>query len=310
MNVLVTGAGGFVGGYLSKALLENGNRVSAIVRKPLQEPAAVNVIVSNLSPNDDFQAILKGVDVVVHLAGRAHVMNDQASDPYQAYYDVNVRLTKALAEQAASCGVKRFVFLSSVKVNGESTTSKAFAESDAPKPEDDYGKTKYEAEKALNEIARGSAMDVVIIRPPLVYGKGVKANFKSLVQLLQLPIPLPLGSINNKRSMIYVENLVDFIVTCLTHEKAKNQTYLVSDNDDISISQLIRCIKNASNKKALLLPVSESWLKFIFKLIGKLSLFNRLCNNLQVDITKANGELNWQPPFTVEYGISKTINGD
>lgn len=308
MKVLVTGANGFVGRCLCEALIDNGVEVSAVVRRPEKIIKGVELIVKNLSAKDDFHEILNGIDAVIHLAGRAHVMKENTLDPYHAYHVANVEITKVLAEQAASCGVKRFIFLSSIKVNGESTYSHPFSENDTPRPEDDYGKTKYEAEKVVNEIAKSSAMEVVIIRPPLVYGEGVKANFKNLIKISQLSIPIPLGAIHNKRSLVYIENLVGFIMTCLTHPNAANQTFLVSDDDDVSTTQLMKHIKKASNKKTLLVPIPQSWLKVMFKVVGKQSLSNRLCNNLQVDISKAKAKLNWHPPYSVEYGIVKTVN--
>ncbi len=200
---------------------------------------------SQLQINDDnicleldavtnFKDSLKNIDVVIHLAGRAHVMKEDLDEPYRAYADINIHATKHLAEQTALSGVKRFIYLSSIKVNGERTKELAFNETDIPRPEDDYGKTKWEAEKALNKIAKDTGMEVVIIRPPLVYGQGVKANFKNLIKLVQLSIPLPFGAIDNKRSLVFIDNLIDFIMLCTHHANAANQTFLISDDDDIS----------------------------------------------------------------------------
>lgn len=308
MKVLVTGASGFVGKPLCEALIKSGVDVIAVVRNSVQKIKGAELIVRDLHSKTSLKASLNDVDVVIHLAGRAHVMNELSLNPHDTYHEANVGITKALAEQAASCGVKRFIHLSSVKVNGESTNKHPFSEKDTPTPKDDYGKTKYEAEKMLNELAKKSVMEVVIIRPPLVYGPGVKANFKTLIKVAQLYIPLPFGAIHNKRSLIYIENLIDFIVTCLTHPNAVNQTFLVSDDHDVSTTQLIKHIKIAANKKNLLIPIPKSWLGLIFKLIGKPFLSNRLCSSLQVDITKAKTELNWQPPYSLEYGIAETVS--
>jgi nucleoside-diphosphate-sugar epimerase len=307
MKLLVTGASGFIGNKLCQALLARGDTVVAVARGQVKVNNSVTIVNKVLTKNTDWKDSLKDVDVVIHLAGRAHVMKDAADNPYQAYADINIHATKHLAEQAALSGVKRFIYLSSVKVNGERTNEVAFNEKDRPQPEDDYGTTKFEAEKALINIAKDTSMEVVIIRPPLVYGEGVKANFKSLIKLAQLNIPLPFGGINNKRSFVFIENLIDFILLCTDHPKAANQTFLISDDDDVSTTQLIKYIKDASGKNHFLLPVPQSWLNFLFTLIGKSSLSDRLCGNLQVDITKAKTLLNWKPPYRVREGIERTV---
>jgi UDP-glucose 4-epimerase len=307
MKILVTGATGFIGNKLCQALSMRGDAVVAVSRRQVAIDTNITVINKVLSKDTDWQDCLKDVDVVIHLAGRAHVMNDVSENPYQAYADINIDATKQLAEQAALFGVKRFIYLSSIKVNGERTKDVAFSETDSPQPEDDYGITKCEAEKVLNNIAIQTGMDVVIIRPPLVYGAGVKANFKSLIKLAQLNIPLPFGAIDNKRSLVFIENLIDFILLCTHHPNAANQTFLISDDDDVSTTRLIQYIKEASGKRPLLIPVPQSWLRFVFQLIGKSFLSDRLLGNLQVDITKAKTLLNWKPPFTLEQGINKTI---
>jgi nucleoside-diphosphate-sugar epimerase len=308
MKILVTGATGFIGNKLCQALSMRGDAVVAVTKKQVNIDNNITVINKVLSKETDWQDCLKDIDVVIHLAGRAHVMKDVSENPYQAYADINIHATKHLAEQAALSGVKRFIFLSSVKVNGERTNADAFNESDIPQPEDDYGKTKYEAEKALNQVSKDTEIEVVIIRPPLVYGEGVKANFKSLIKLAQLNIPLPFGGIYNKRSLVYIENLIDFILLCTHHPSAANQTFLISDDEDVSTSQLIKHIKDASGKRHLLLPIPQSWLRFMFKLIGKSALSDRLCANLQVDITKAKTLLNWKPPYTFKEGIERTVS--
>lgn len=307
MNVLVTGASGFVGGYLCTTLVNGNVQVSAVVRKANNNLKNVQLIIKELNAQTNWKSSLSGIDVVIHLAGRAHVMKESSVDPYQVYAGINVDATRNLAEQAAESGVKRFIFLSSVKVNGESTVEFAFNESNRPQPEDDYGKSKNEAEKVLNAIGQDTEMEVVIIRPPLVYGKGVKANFKNLIKLSQSGFPLPLGAIHNKRSLIYIENLVDFIILCMRHPRAGNETFMVSDGDDVSITQLISSIQKASKSKSLLLPVPKSWLIFLFHLIGKRSLSNKLFWSLQVNIDKAKTLLEWNPPFGFKAGITKTV---
>lgn len=309
MHILVTGANGFVGQALCKKLVQQGVGVTAVVRKADADLPNVTTVVKSLSAKTEWQDTLKNIDVIIHLAGRAHIMNEAAEDPYQAYAEVNIEATRHLAEQAVLSGVRRFVFVSTVKVNGESTGPSAFNESKNAQPEDDYAKTKYEAEKALNQIAKEEKLEVVIVRPPLIYGENVKANFKNLIKLSQSGLPMPFGAIKNKRSLLYLENLIDFLLLCAKHPKAVNETFLISDDDDVSTTQLIQTIAVASNKKAILVPVPMEWLKLLLKLIGKQSLSVRLFGNLQVDTTKAKTLLNWAPMFSFKEGISKTIKG-
>jgi UDP-glucose 4-epimerase len=236
------------------------------------------------------------------------VLNDKSENSYHAYAEVNIATTNNLALQAANMGVKRFIFISSIKVNGETTSMVPFNELNTPSPEDDYGKTKYEAENELRVIAANSNMEIVIIRPPLIYGKGVKANFKNLIKLCHYKLPLPFGAIDNKRSMVYIENLVDFIITCASHPKAANQTFLISDDKDVSTTELIQTIRQSLGLPALLIPMPQKWLVYLLNLIGKNSLAIRLCGNLQVDISKAKTLLDWKPPYTFKQGIQKTID--
>ncbi len=308
MKILLTGATGFIGNSLCETLLKHHHEIVAVTRSQVNTDRNITYLHKALSGDTDWADVFKGVDVIIHLAGRAHVMKEASVDPYQAYADVNIHATKHLAEQAALSGVKRLIFLSSVKVNGERTKDVAFSETDSPKPEDDYGKTKCEAESVLMSIAKETGMEVVIIRPPLVYGQGVKANFKSLIKLARLNIPLPFGNVANKRSLIYLENLIDFIMLCINHPSAANQTFLVSDDEDVSTTQLIKYIKEASGKRPLLIPVPQSWLRFVFQLMGKSSFSDRLLGNLQVDITKAKTLLNWKPPYSLKEGIKKTVS--
>lgn len=310
MKILVTGATGFIGNKLCQALSKRGETVVAVARNPVKVAKTITIIKKVLSKETDWQNCLNDIDVVIHLAGRAHVMKDTVDNPYQAYADINIHATRHLAEQAVLSGVKRMIYLSSVKVNGECSNATAYNETDNPQPEDDYGKTKYEAEIALNNIAINTGMEVVIIRPPLVYGEGVKANFKRLIKLAQRNIPLPFGGINNKRSLVFIDNLIDFIMLCAFHPSAANQTFLISDDEDVSTTQLIKYIKLASGGKNLLLSVPQSWLILLFRLTGKSSLSDKLFANLQVNITKAKTLLNWKPPYSVKEGIEKTVSGN
>lgn len=309
MKLLVTGANGFVGNHLCRALSKRDVSVLAISRSiPNHEYNNITYSNKSLTESADWAESLKGIDVVIHLAGRAHVMQEESQDSYSAYAKINIDVTKNLAKQAAMQGVKRFIFLSSIKVNGESTQINPFTENDLPAPEDDYGKTKYEAEIALKEIARSTGIEIVIVRPPLVYGPGVKANFQKLITLCKLSVPLPLGAVKNKRSLIYVGNLVSFIQTCITSTNAANQTFLISDGQDISTTVLIKFIKQALKKKDLLIPIPQSLLTIILLLIGKQSFSDRLFGNLQANISKADKLLNWKPKYSVQEGIMKTIH--
>lgn len=307
MNILVTGVTGFVGKSLIPHLITQGHSVTAISRETNSSLFGCKTIICDLNSLVDFEDEIVGSDIVIHLAGRAHVLNETSQDPYQAYAEINVKATQNLALLASKNGVKRFIFLSSVKANGEETTLLSFNETNAPNPQDDYGKTKLEAECALLKIANKTQMQVVIIRPPLIYGKGVKANFKNLIKLCQSKLPLPFGAIHNKRSMVYIENLIDFINLCITHPKAANETFLISDDEDVSTTTLIRTIRTTLGLPSLLLPIPQSWIVFMLYLIGRKSLSTRLCGNLQVDITKAKTLLGWKPPFTFEQGIKNTI---
>ena len=268
------------------------------------------VIVCSLSADTVWREALTGMDAVVHAAARVHIMNDTSVDPLTEFRRINVAGTLNLACQAASLGVKRFVFLSSIKVNGESTQNgRPFNTDDAPAPQDPYGISKLEAELALMEIATKTGMEVAIIRPPLVYGPGVKANFLSMMQWLDRGFPLPLGAIHNKRSLVGLDNLVDFILTCLDHPAAVNQTFLVADGEDISTTELLKQMAIALGRPGLLLPVQQNILKAFLKIIGKEAMANRLCNSLQVDISKARAVLGWRPPISVNEGLRRTAQG-
>ena len=309
MKVLVTGTTGFVGAALVSRLVDSGRfGVRTALRRESGEllVGVEQIVVGDLTPNTDWQQALVGVDAVVHLAARVHVMNDTASDPLSAFRQVNVAGTERLARIAATKGVKRFVYISSVKVNGESC-EKPFTEQSIPAPEDPYGVSKWETEQILHRVAEETGLEVVILRPPLVYGPGVKANFLSLFKIVDRGIPLPLAGINNQRSLIYLENLVDAIIKCIEHPNAANQTFLLSDGQDVSTPELIRMIASAMGKKPRLAPCPPVVLKFLGKLTGKSLEVKRLIGSLQIDNSKIKKVLNWQRPFTMEEGIAETV---
>lgn len=302
--ILITGANGFVGRYLCEELAQRNHPYRMAVRSAY--PNAISV--GEINEQTDWKAALEGVDTVVHLAARVHVMNDQSSDPLSEFRRVNVDGTLRLAEQAAKSEVKRFVFVSSIKVNGERTDVKhAFSADDVPSPLDPYGISKMEAEIALRELAKRVGIEVVIVRPPLVYGPGVKANFLKMMAWLNRGVPLPLGAIHNQRSLVSVGNLVDFVITCCSHPKAANQTFLVSDGEDLSTTELIRRLGFALNRPARLLPIPSAWIHLAAKLIGKESFAQRLCDSLRVDISKNQQVLNWVPQQSVNEGLSRTV---
>ena len=311
MQVLVTGANGFVGRSLCLALPDNGHKVLEAVRSLDKQIIGVDqFLITSISKATDWSSALQNVDAVIHLAARVHVMNEVADDALAEFRKVNVEGTLNLANQAAKAGVKRFVFVSSIKVNGEHTLADCpFTANDDANPQDPYGISKHEAEQGLLLIAQQTGMEVVIIRPPLVYGAGVKANFASMMRVVKRGIPLPLGAIHNKRSFVYVGNLVSLIVRCIDHPAAANQVFLVSDGCDLSTTELLQKCAVALDVKARLLPVPQKLLAFSLALLGKRAVAQRLCGNLQVDISKAHSLLGWEPPVSVEDGLKVTALG-
>lgn len=303
MSILVTGHTGFMGQALVSALDPNILRV--VGRRTIDNQPGL-FFRKQLTANEDFSDCLAGVSVVIHAAARVHVMHDTSADPLASYREINVEGTLNLAKQAADAGVKRFIFISTIKVNGENTLpGKAFCASDTSKASDPYGVSKAEAESALQALCAKTGMQFVIIRPPLVYGPGVKANFAAMLGLAKRNLPLPLGAIHNKRSMVGLDNLVDLIVTCIDHPKAANQIFLVSDDQDVSTTELLQIMTRAAGKKPWLLPVPMSWLKLTGKLTGKQAVIERLCGNLQVDISHTKDILGWKPPVSLEEGIKR-----
>ncbi|MFO2464108.1 SDR family oxidoreductase [Pseudomonas sp. 15FMM2] len=307
MHVLVTGASGFVGKRLVETLAQNDNfLVTGTVRgnNAAHTDAVKLVNVGDLSFETDWSEALSSVDVVVHAAARVHVMNDLETDPLVAFRKVNVEGTLNLARQAVAAGVRRFIFISSIKVNGEGTVpGSPYTAQDVPAPADPYGVSKMEAEAGLRDLAIASGLEVVIIRPVLVYGPGVKANFLSMMRWLDKGIPLPFGAISNRRSLVALDNLVDLIITTVTHPSAANQTFLVSDGEDLSTTQLLHRMATALNRKARLLPVPGVLLSIGARLLGKKSLSQRLCGSLQVDIDKTRSLLSWTPPVSVDHAL-------
>jgi nucleoside-diphosphate-sugar epimerase len=283
-------------------------QVLGSVRRAISNTNTRVVEVGDLTAKTNWFPTLDGIDAVIHLAGRAHLIKDNDADPLLAFRTVNVEATLNLARQAAAAGVKRFVFVSSVKVNGESTPqNRAFTEADAPNPQDAYGLSKYEAEQGLQQLTLGAQMDLVIIRPPLVYGPGVKANFAALLRMVQRGWPLPLGAVHNQRSFLAIDNLVDFIITSVTHPEAANQTFLVSDGQDLSTTELVNCIARLAGIPSRLLPVPTWALHAGALLLSKGDAMQRLCGNLQVDISKARILLGWKPPVSVKDGLMRAM---
>ena len=313
MNLLITGATGFVGSRLVEVALSKQYKVSAVRRSESSQivdtDQKLHWCTGNLSPEFDWSKNLVGIDCVIHCAARVHQMQENEQDIQAAYDEVNFHATINLAKQAAKAGVKRFIFLSSIKVNGEQTEQgKPFIPSISNPPTDPYGLSKYKAEQALIELSKVSELEIVIIRPPLVYGPGVKANFQSMMKWVSRSVPLPLGAVHNKRSMVYLDNLVDLIMVCVKHLNAANQTFLVSDQHDVSTSQILFEIKKASNSSCILLPIPMLWFQGIAKIMNKPQIAQRLCSSLQVYITHTQKQLNWQPPISWEQGISETVN--
>ena len=307
-SILVTGATGFVDKSLCAELLKRGRAVRVAVRSPdFRVEGAEVAVVGEIDGDTDWHAALGNVDVVIHLAAHAHILADSVVNPLAEFRKTNTAGTLKLANAAARAGVKRFIFLSSIKVNGEETSSgKPFDEQCVAAPLDPYAVSKREAEDGLRLLAQETGLELVLIRPPLVYGPGVKANFLSMIQWLYKGVPLRLGSINNQRSLISVYNLVDFIITCINHPLAANQTFLISDGEDLSTTALLRRIAKAMGVPSRLLPVAPPWLKLGATMIGKCNIYRRLCGNLQVDISKDRTMLGWTPPVSVDEGLRRT----
>ena len=309
MMILLTGSTGFVGqALLARLAAQPALDLVVVSRRPNSSlPAGVaHAQVADIAADTAWQPVLQGVQVIIHAAARVHVMNDKVADPLAEFRKVNVDGTLNLARQAVGAGVKRFIFISSIKVNGESTApGKPYSAESQPAPVDPYGISKLEAELALRELAAETGMEVVIIRPPLVYGPDVKANFLSMMRWLSKGIPLPLGTIQNRRSLVALDNLVDLIATCVEHPAAANQTFMVSDGEDLSTRQLLRRMGGALGRPARLVPIPAWLLEAGASLLGKRALAQRLCGSLQVDISKTRELLNWSPPLGVDEALRR-----
>ena len=308
MGVLITGATGFVGRAVIKTLAHTKFVVRAAVRSPLGAESLTKcdaIAVGDLSPITDWHPALHDIDAVVHLAGRAHVLKEDAADPLAECRRINRDATLNVARQAAAARVKRFVFVSTVKVNGEGREA-TYAALDLPDPHDAYAVSKWEAEQGLHQIAAQTGLQVVILRTPLIYGPGVKANFLRLLQAVDRGIPLPLGAVRNRRSLLYVENFASALLSCLTHPEAAGKTYFVRDGEDISSAELVRRLAHALGRPARLVPMPPTLLRAAGALLGKKAAVERLLGSLTVDDAPLRRELGWTPPYTLDEGLAAT----
>jgi nucleoside-diphosphate-sugar epimerase len=309
MRLLVTGANGFVGKPLCAELRRQGLSVRAAMRSHGQLSAhGETVIVGAIDAETKWADALRGVDTVIHLAARVHVMKDKAADPLTEFLKVNLYGTSNLAQQAANAGVKRLVYVSSIKVNGESTGARPLAETDEPDPQDPYAISKLQAEQVLQRIAKETGLEIVIVRPPLVYGPGVKGNFFRLLAAIDKGIPLPLAGANNLRSLVYVGNLADALVVCATHSAAAGQIYLVSDGEDVSAAMLVEKIAHALGRRSRSFNFPPGLLRAAATMLGRAQQMERLFGSLRVNDQKIRGELGWVPPYTLEQGLRATAD--
>jgi len=307
-HILITGANGFIGKHLSIYLQKNGHMITETCRRcsnNITHKEQQCFSIGDIDNTTQWQTALTGIDQVIHLAARVHIMQETDKNPLAAFRLVNTEGTLNLAKQAVRAGVKRFIYLSTIKVNGEETSNTPFFADDQPVPQDPYAISKLEAEQKLLELGLESGLEVVIIRPPLVYGSGVKGNFERLINLMNKSIPLPFLEIHNTRSLVSIQNLCSFIQTCVVHPKAVNEIFLVSDGQDLSTSELLKKISHALNKKNTLFYLPKGLLKFLSHILGRNAEYQRLTSSLQLDITKNQQLLNWQPIESVDDGIAK-----
>lgn len=303
MKVLVTGASGFIGRALCQSLTSRGDEVFALVRSTSAIPGA-KTIYADLESSELLAQVLIGVECVIHLAGRAHQLADRAADPLAEFRAINCAASLRLAKLAANAGVRRFVFISSIGVNGNINT-RPFTTNDPANPVEPYALSKWEAEQGLWCVQRESGMELVVIRPPLVYGPNAPGNFGSLIRWIGRGVPLPLGAVRNKRSLVGVDNLVDLIICCAQHPAAANQIFLAGDGEDVSTTELLHGVAEAFNRPARLIPVPAGLLGLAAMLVGKRALAQRLLGSLQVDISKARDVLGWQPPVSLKEGLRR-----
>lgn len=311
-KVLVTGANGFVGRALVGALVRNNIDVSAVVR---QDNSAITrnltadlpvYAIGNIGPETNWAEALRGVQTVIHLAARVHVMHETTSNPLAEFRRINTFGTERLAVSAIRAGVRRLVYVSSIKVNGEATITEPFCASDAPNPNDPYAISKWEAEQVLGRIAAETGLEIVIVRPPLVYGPGVSGNFRALLKWVNRGIPLPLASIENRRSLVGIENFVDLLITCATHPSAAGEVFLVSDGEDLSTPELLRRVARALAKPTRLFSFPVPLLRAVTAFLGRGAQCERLCGSLVVDSRKSQEVLGWTPPLSVNDGLHNT----
>lgn len=307
MKILITGASGFVGQSLVWRLSEIKREFRIASRHPAERVAHETMAVGNIDRHTDWSGALTGIDTIIHLAARVHVMHETAADPVAAFRQVNAEGTANLARQAASAGVRRLIFASSVKVNGEATTGAPFTENDVPYPQDPYAISKWEAEQALRAIAAETGLEVVVLRPPLIYGPGVAGNFRRLLDAVAKGMPLPLGAVENRRSLLYVGNFVDAMITCLDHPSAAGQTFLLSDGYSMSTAELIKRVAIALGRPARLLALPPRLLRAGAALLGRRAAADRLLGSLEVDDSAIRGELGWNPPYSVAEGLAVTV---
>jgi nucleoside-diphosphate-sugar epimerase len=309
-RVLVTGAKGFVGRALCLELMRRGFEVRGAIRSlpSLAVPPETTVVVGDVGADTDWAAALHGVGTIIHLAARAHILRDRAMDPLTEFCRVNLAGSECIARQAVAAGVRRLIYISSIGVNGAETFNRPFTADDAVQPHSAYAISKHRAELALRKIADESALEVVIIRPPLVYGPAAPGNFGQLVRYLLRGVPLPLGAVHNRRSFVALDNLIDLIAICIGHPMAANGVFLVSDGEDISTTQLLRRLGHALHRPARLLPVPAVLLRLAAAAIGKHELAQRLCGSLQVDIVRTREVLDWSPPTTVDDALARTAD--
>ena len=308
--VAITGATGFVGRALVARLLARGEAVRGAVRGPTPTDAQCELVqVGAVDGSTDWREALAGADSVIHLAARTHSLGERGGGSLADYRSLNVEGTRRLAESAAETGVRRLVFLSSIKVNGERTFERPFTAWDPPAPEDAYGISKWEAEQALAEVSARTGLETVVLRPPLVYGPGVRANFARLIRGVQRGVPLPLGAVNNRRSLVGLDNLLDLLLRCVEHPAAAGQTFLVSDGEDLSTPELIRRLARAMERRARLFPLPLAVLRMAGQLTGRSAEMSRLLTSLQVDIEHTRDTLDWSPPVSVDEGLKRAVAG-